>query len=172
MKLLSSLPALIAKITDLVDRTVTSDIEVLQQTFFPLLRFSGPVRPTPASVNVLTQSGIVTMQGIVANGGAAQVTLCGLREGIWDIDVQGFYTANYQAAVTDGLEIRLVTAATTLFADLCFTMATVSPAGAQFSRKLRVTLDRSDLALETVLSGNGVGQSHMFIGSVACQKLL
>ena len=65
MKLLSSLPALIAKITDLVDRTVTSDIEVLQQTFFPLLRFSGPVRPTPASVNVLTQSGIVTIDSSV-----------------------------------------------------------------------------------------------------------
>ena len=172
MKLLSSLPALIAKITDLVDRTVTSDIEVRQEAFFPLLDLPHTLRTTPLSANVLNASGIITTEATVSNGGAFSITLCGLTVGVWEIDIQGFYTANWLGLTTDGLVIRLMAPGAVIFSNLLFLMPTVQPAGIQFSRRLRITLDRGDLTLQSFLAGNGVAQSHQFIASVSCSKLL
>ena len=81
MKLLSQLPALIAKISELVARDVTSDVEVIQTTAFPLLKFSHALRPRAPLATTLNVSAIIATDGSVANGAASVVLRGRVNEG-------------------------------------------------------------------------------------------
>jgi len=173
MKLLSALPSLVAKIGDLVQRDVTSDIEIHQEAVFPLLLMPGVKRPFSAFglTTILTDS--TMFRSILSKGASLPSTVTDyltLGKGVWDLDFVVQYTATFANPGTVGFQFFLqdtVTASILSFVNFAPVIDTLVAVVNQ-----RITLDRSDLALRSELTATGVGQTHAFNLSVSLNKML
>jgi hypothetical protein len=171
MNLISGLPSVLAKISDLLERTIISNVEVRQDTDFPLLMAPFPLRsPPPSFGSPIGDSTFLSASATVANAAAVTVDLGVIGKGIWDIDGILFYIANYSSPASIGYSLFL-------FDPVGVTqnvLVQVNPFIGSVSLPFRgrVTLDRSDLILRSTLATNGVGNQHNFALSVGMKKLL
>lgn len=160
MKIVSGTPSALARCHDVVDRNITSNLEVAQETIWAL-----PAIPqilvldsnTPAA----RRTSFATSTGDSRNNQAANVVFTmaqPLARGLWRIYASGSYTANYLVSGGAGLAIEL-SSPTELIALLL-----LQPAIATlfFHMNEEIMIDNDVTDLQVRLFGNGVGQIHSY----------
>lgn len=158
MKVISHRPALLSRLGDLVERNVTSDLEILQTSPFPLIPFPSGFKDTPNLGSLLTES--VQFKRIVNVANAAQdlTNLFILSKGIWRISWALQYFANYTALTNDGFALYLVTPAGN-----SYSLVEMRPTSqnVQVDGDRVISLENDTTIIRYFLATNGIGQSHL-----------
>jgi len=162
MNLLSSFPSVLAKIGDLVERDVVSNVEVHQEALFPLLKFHHPLRVGIApSTNLLVVSASLSAQVQQAALAAQQfVDLAVLDRGVWDIVMRTQYTANFTDFTNTGFQLMLQDMTTFSFLLLDQLVPTTQTLTVDLAK--RITIDRNDLRLRFAIGLTGAAQTQGF----------
>ena len=162
MNLLSVFPSVIGKIGDLVDRDVTSNIEVHQEALFPLMQFHHPTRVGLApSTNLLSISAALSSHvAQPANTAQTFVDLAVLDKGVWDLVIRTQYTANFTDMTNTGWQLILQDMTTFSFLLIDQLVPTTQTLTTMLEK--RITIDRNDLRLRFALGLTGVGQTQEF----------
>lgn len=170
MKLLSALPALLAKISELVDRNVTSDITVLQEADFPLLPFPFPYRIKPTFGTTLQgESTSASQAWTVANAAQQNQLLMTLSRGVYRLSFNVQYTSNYASTgMASGIYFSLTNP--TLVTAPIFQLTPANTVLVAHS-EIFVTVE-VNTPLYYSLAGNALGQSHTAILTANAQKYL
>ena len=162
-----------AKIGDLVDRNVTSDIEILQSSPFPLLQIPYPLRDLSdlTAANRLSDSFSFSYAESLTNSGATSTVSIGtLERGVWDINVQTHYVSNYSQPGVVGFAVVLANA---IVANPKVLINVMPFIGSEIiTNQFRISIDRAQFVLRGQLTNNGVGQTHSHATTITGIRLL
>lgn len=171
MKVLSLLPALLGRIADPVERTINSDLEILQVALIE----HGPIplafRPNPAFGTQLIQESTMFTNSFIQTASSAQTTtnIFQLRSGVWHITGHVVFIGNFDTQSDFGLVIDLQSLDFARNMNL-YVHAPVSDIS---SSRIDVTLTLDETWQLRVSEGaTGVGQTITASVSLQCAKLL
>lgn len=168
MKLLTNFPSVLAKVSDLVERNVTSDIEVRQSTDFPLLRMPQAFRIVLTSdiTTVQTDSFAADVAGqVLALGTVAQRLVAKLQRGVWFMRFNVHYQSDFTAFASAGLEMQLLPQGR-IFNVIPFTQSIH-----YYTEKL-FTLEADSGQIQINLAAAAAAQNHRYSGTVWFERLL
>jgi len=173
MKLLTGQPAVLAKISDLVDRDVESTVEVHQEALFPLGLMPSPLRVAVAfgATVVQAESCCFTVFQQVTNAGAAAVsTLFLLKRGLWRLRFDVFYTCSVLDFAGTGTRGILIVQPGSQVVELYATLPIVGTQVLHVERL--ITLDDDRTTLEIRLGTIPAAQTHNHFTGISLEKLI
>lgn len=161
MRILSSLPAQLAKIQDLIDRDVTSDLTIHQESLIQLPIVPAALRTWSAAGQTISGSAIVTFNARVANAAQVITQVVVLVKGIWRIRMAVQYFANYVSIGAPTVIVTLNAPPVTpaQFFNELFRLSN-SIQTITFNHEVVVALDYPLTAVECTLAANIVAQDH------------
>ena len=110
IQLLTPLPSTIAKLGDLIERDVTSDIEINQEALFPLETIPFPIQTMVRQVTG-SYSGSFLLDRFEQITNAAALTgspVFTLQKGLWIVDIRYSFWCNYSDITLSGFQLGLV----------------------------------------------------------------
>lgn len=170
MIIVTSTPSELASVVDIVDRNVVSNLDLSQETVYPIETIPDLFKAVAPSTGALRRSFSSFSAASVANAAAVNTVFGVLSEGLWYLSWTIQYVSNYAQLSVSGFNLSLSPIDGTQAA-VFVTFAPVVGANLVVYGGVKLLLDR-DAELAFFLLNNGVGQAHSANVSVTGEKYL
>lgn len=172
MKIVTDIFSQLARAADITDRDVVSNLDLAQESFFPLPPIPEPMLFTQDSGLTRSSSFLFTASDSRNNQAAAvQMTVAFLTRGLWRVQIQGNYGSNFLNEANAGFFIEMIDPVT-FFSSF---IARANPFNTTTAYSFNVDnayLLPATRQMRITLSGNAVGQIHAYAVSICCNKYL
>ena len=174
MKFTSPLPAQLARVLDLVERDVTSNVDVGQETPFPLGQIPGILRQFTIGGTVsLNDSGGNSRTVQTTNGAATDTPIMTLAKGLWDLQIFVSFSATFTPAAPQPQQwiVHLFDTAKSIQSNLASGWGGAAN-DVQNNNFVRRVLIEVPLELRVTLASSGVGQTISVAVNVIANRLV
>lgn len=171
--MVSNIPSLLARATDVTDRDIVSQIELLQEATFPLIGVPEPMNFDQTSGLIWrTTYSFSTRDSRNNQAAATTIIVATLGRGLWRVQISGVYYANFLNEASQGFQVNIEASPGGFNTHLFH----ASPGGTQmnvaFNQSNEMLLVTDTSRIQAILAGNAVGQIHGYNLSVQASKYL
>lgn len=162
MKVVTTRPSDIARSVDIVDRDIGSNLEILQETVFPLPPIPAPLDLLAFGTGVVVSRSFATHYYKYSENTITSSSNLNLGKGLWRITGNISYSSNFVGvAIDSGFRLQIGNFIPVAFFDL----VNIQPDGTLHTRVLAfdfdLLIDRDNFVISAYMGAAGLAQYHV-----------